>query len=90
MQLSKGIFLLICKAPHARLGQISLGVRAVCPPSVQSPLALQNAELMIRSIGLEDFFDVVIIGEDCARAKPRAAPVGTATVRRGGGAANTP
>eukprot|EP00667_Euglena_gracilis_P007191 EG_transcript_7257 len=34
----------------------------------------ENAELMIRSIGLEDFFDVVIIGEDCARAKPNPDP----------------
>lgn len=33
-----------------------------------------NAELMISKLGLKDFFDVVILGSDCERAKPYPDP----------------
>ncbi|XWS62088.1 hypothetical protein CRYUN_Cryun07bG0181200 [Craigia yunnanensis] len=33
-----------------------------------------NAELMISKLGLKDFFDAVIIGSDCERAKPYPDP----------------
>ncbi|XP_024030671.1 haloacid dehalogenase-like hydrolase domain-containing protein Sgpp [Morus notabilis] len=33
-----------------------------------------NAELMISRLGLSDFFDAVIIGSECARAKPHPDP----------------
>ncbi|GMI95611.1 broad-range sugar phosphate phosphatase [Hibiscus trionum] len=34
----------------------------------------QNAELMISKLGLQDFFDVVIVGSDCEHAKPSPDP----------------
>ncbi|KAK8614186.1 hypothetical protein V6N13_122557 [Hibiscus sabdariffa] len=34
----------------------------------------QNAELMISKLGLQDFFDLVIAGSDCERAKPYPDP----------------
>ncbi|KAL4342643.1 hypothetical protein GQ457_08G025650 [Hibiscus cannabinus] len=34
----------------------------------------QNAELMISKLGLQDFFDVVIVGSDCEHAKPYPDP----------------
>ncbi|KAK6262760.1 hypothetical protein QUC31_008576 [Theobroma cacao] len=34
----------------------------------------QNAEMMISKLGLKDFFDVVILGSDCERAKPYPDP----------------
>ncbi|KAJ0113201.1 hypothetical protein Patl1_01198 [Pistacia atlantica] len=33
-----------------------------------------NAELMISKLGLSDFFDVVIIGDECEHAKPHPEP----------------
>lgn len=33
-----------------------------------------NAELMISKLGLKDFFDVVIVGSECERAKPYPDP----------------
>ena len=33
-----------------------------------------NAELMISKLGLKDFFDAVILGSDCERAKPYPDP----------------
>lgn len=33
-----------------------------------------NAECMLRAIGLRDYFDVLVIGEECARAKPHPEP----------------
>lgn len=30
----------------------------------------KNAELMLRSIGLSDYFEEVVIGSQCTRAKP--------------------
>ncbi|KAJ4728767.1 haloacid dehalogenase-like hydrolase domain-containing protein Sgpp [Melia azedarach] len=33
-----------------------------------------NAELMISKLGLSDFFDVVILGDECERAKPYPDP----------------
>ncbi|XP_057475553.1 haloacid dehalogenase-like hydrolase domain-containing protein Sgpp [Actinidia eriantha] len=34
----------------------------------------ENAELMISTLGLSDFFDVVILGSDCEHAKPSPDP----------------
>ncbi|CAK7356214.1 unnamed protein product [Dovyalis caffra] len=34
----------------------------------------ENAELMISLLGLSDFFDAVIIGDDCEHAKPHPEP----------------
>lgn len=33
-----------------------------------------NAELMISKLGLSDFFDAVIIGDECEHAKPHPDP----------------
>ena len=33
-----------------------------------------NAELMISKLGLSDFFDVLIIGDECERGKPHPDP----------------
>jgi beta-phosphoglucomutase-like phosphatase (HAD superfamily) len=33
-----------------------------------------NAELMISLLGLSDFFDAVILGDDCEHAKPHPEP----------------
>jgi len=33
-----------------------------------------NAELMISKLGLSDFFDVLIIGDECERGKPYPDP----------------
>lgn len=30
----------------------------------------ENAELMIKKLGLENFFEAVIVGDECERAKP--------------------
>lgn len=30
----------------------------------------ENAELMISILGLSDFFDLLVVGSECARAKP--------------------
>lgn len=40
-----------------------------------------NAEAMLAAIGLADAFDLVVIGDECARGKPHPDPYATAIVR---------
>ena len=44
----------------------------------RTPVLTQNAEVMIEGLGLGDFFDVVVIGAECIRAKPYPDPYVTA------------
>ena len=46
------------------------GIRKVAVTNAPRP----NAELMLRALGLEQYFEHVVIGTECARAKPHPDP----------------
>ena len=46
------------------------GIRKVAVTNAPRP----NAELMLRALGLEEYFEHVVIGTECARAKPHPDP----------------
>lgn len=58
-------------------GAQALVARAVSedwPRAVVTNAMRPNAEAMLAAIGLSEAFDVLVIGEECARAKPHPAP----------------
>jgi len=53
------------------------------PCAVVTNAPWENAEFMLRTIGLTDMFDVIVLGDECERAKPHPEPYLTAMAKLG-------
>lgn len=53
------------------------------PCAVVTNAPRENADFMLHTIGLADRFDVIVLGDDCARAKPHPEPYLTAMEKLG-------